>query len=171
MNKNGNRFQLNFVIFIFYKQKGILNVAHKKTYKSCFASFVLNQCTGRPYPMKFTTTICKITWARMKSANPRSGEMPINWDLFSGFTCKRRHTETKQKRIISKCIIIKSHLILPMEKTFILITSKHKATDGRNEARQKRIERKCTDQTAIHELCDTGQYDVQQVGVDNLQLL
>lgn len=37
--------------------------------------------------------MCRITWAKIKSAKPRSGEIPINCDLFSGFACKRRHTE------------------------------------------------------------------------------
>lgn len=49
------------------------------------------------YPMKLTTTKCRITWARMKSAKPRSGEIPTNCCLFSGFTCKRRHTRLRNK--------------------------------------------------------------------------
>lgn len=32
----------------------------------------------------------------MKSAKPRSGEMPANCTLFSGFTCKRRHTKIEK---------------------------------------------------------------------------
>lgn len=44
--------------------------------------------------MKFITTRCRMTCAKMKSANPRSGDIPVNCNLFSGFTCKRRQTAT-----------------------------------------------------------------------------
>lgn len=44
------------------------------------------------YPIKLTTMRCKMTWAKIKSAKPRSGEMLRNWFLFAGFTWSLRHT-------------------------------------------------------------------------------
>merc|ERR1712038_320138 len=44
------------------------------------------------YPMKLMTTKCKMICAKMKSANPLSGLIPSNWDLFCGLTCNLRHT-------------------------------------------------------------------------------
>ena len=38
------------------------------------------------YPMKLMTTKCKMICAKMKSANPLSGLIPSNWDLFCGLT-------------------------------------------------------------------------------------
>lgn len=49
--------------------------------------------------MKFITTKCKMTWAKTKSANALSGPIPINSCLFCGFTCSRKHTGNKKKRI------------------------------------------------------------------------
>jgi hypothetical protein len=37
----------------------------------------------------------------MKSANPLSGEIPINCALFCGFDCRRRHTGCFEKLKIS----------------------------------------------------------------------
>lgn len=50
-------------------------------------------------------------------------------------------------------------------------TAQHKTADGRNETGQKRIEWKRSDQTAIHELCDAGKDDVEQICVDHFQFL
>lgn len=44
------------------------------------------------HPMKFITTRCRIVCAKMKSAKPRSGDMPTNCSLFSGFACRRKQT-------------------------------------------------------------------------------
>ncbi len=41
------------------------------------------------YPIKLTTTRWRMTWAKMKSANPRSGLIPPKWSLFEGLTWKR----------------------------------------------------------------------------------
>lgn len=43
--------------------------------------------------MKFITTKWSTTWAKMKSANPRSGLIPKNCALFSGLTCILKQTE------------------------------------------------------------------------------
>lgn len=50
-----------------------------------------------------------------------------------------------------------------------LLTAQNEATDGRNETGQKWIERKGSNETAVHELCDTGEYDVKQISVDQFQ--
>lgn len=50
-------------------------------------------------PMKFMTTKCKITCAKMKSANARSGDRPLKSDLFLGLVWIRKQTEIKQKHI------------------------------------------------------------------------
>lgn len=44
------------------------------------------------YPMKLMTTMCNTRCANMKSAKPRSALRPWNSLLFSGLTCRRRHT-------------------------------------------------------------------------------
>ena len=44
------------------------------------------------YPMKFITTKCSMTLAKIKSAKALSGLIPINSDLFCEFTCSLRHT-------------------------------------------------------------------------------
>lgn len=55
------------------------------------------------YPIKFITIKCKITWAKIKSANPRSGDIPTNTLLFCGFACNRKHTpSTKQLNALIK---------------------------------------------------------------------
>lgn len=54
----------------------------------------------RLQPIKFMTTICKMMWANMKSANPLSGLIPWNWLLFWGFTCNRRHTIKKRFSLV-----------------------------------------------------------------------
>lgn len=54
------------------------------------------------YPMKLTTTRWSTMWAKMKSANPLSGEIPTNCNLFSGFDWSRRHTENVKIQKIKK---------------------------------------------------------------------
>jgi hypothetical protein len=44
--------------------------------------------------MKFIIIKCNITCANKKSAKPRSGPIPLKQFTFTGFTCKRRQTET-----------------------------------------------------------------------------
>jgi len=44
--------------------------------------------------MKLITTRCRMTCANKKSANARSGPIPLNSNLFCGLTCTRRHTES-----------------------------------------------------------------------------
>ena len=51
------------------------------------------------YPMKFITTKCSMTLAKIKSAKALSGLIPVNSDLFCEFTCSLRHTGRKQKNI------------------------------------------------------------------------
>ena len=50
------------------------------------------QRTSVSQPMKFITTRCSTMWAKMKSANARSGEMLVKWILFCGLLWIRRHT-------------------------------------------------------------------------------
>lgn len=49
------------------------------------------------YPIKFITTKCNTMCPKMKSANPRSGEIPMKICLFWEFDWRRRQTEIKQK--------------------------------------------------------------------------
>lgn len=118
--------------------------------------------------MKLTTTRCRITWAKIKSAKPRSGEIPANCCLLSGFTCKRRHTTKKSHKISNKK---KTNVIYFSKSPIFRLTAKYKATDCRNEAGQKWIEWKCSNQTAIQELNDTGKHNVEQISVNQFKLL
>ena len=47
--------------------------------------------------MKLITTKCKITCAKMKSANALSGLMLRNSFLFCGFTCILKHTGKEEE--------------------------------------------------------------------------
>lgn len=123
--------------------------------------------TQLAYPMKFITTRCKIVCAKMKSANPRSGEIPANCNLFSGFACKRRQTTTVTAHWIEKVSV--SVLSMWLNDDHSVLTAQNETTDGRNEAGQEWIERESSNETAIHKLCDTGEYDVQQISVDQFQ--
>lgn len=113
------------------------------------------------------TTICNITWAKIKSANPRSGVMPRNVALFCGLACSRRQTGNIQENVE----------INPNRRsnTFVfewrLLTAQNEAADGRNESGQERVERETAHQATIHELNDAGQHDVHQIGIDQLQFL
>lgn len=112
--------------------------------------------------MKFITTRWRMTCAKIKSANPRSGEIPKNWALFCGLDCSRRQTETTSwfiKKIFS-IIINKAEL-----------TSQHETADGADEPGQERVERKSSNKAAVNKLRDAGQQNVQQVGVHDFQLL
>lgn len=142
----------------------------KRIYRVLQILFTISACTVRP----LSDEIHHNNMQNYMGQNEIS-ESPFRWNadklglvLWISLQTKAHWNQTINE--ISICTINISQRI-PPKKNIYRITSKHKATDSRNEARQKRIERKCTDQTAIHELCDTGQNDVQQVGVDNLQLL
>lgn len=54
-----------------------------------------------------------------------------------------------------------------MNKT--IFTAQYKTANSRNETGQKRIERKGSNETAVHELCDTGEHNVKQISVDQFQ--
>ena len=49
--------------------------------------------------------------------------------------------------------------------------SEDKRGHTRDEAREKRVEWKCSHEAAVDELDDTGEEDVGQIGVDDLQFL
>lgn len=51
------------------------------------------------------------------------------------------------------------------------LTAQNEAADRRNEAGQERVERETADQTAVQELGDAGQHDVEQIRIDDFQLL
>lgn len=47
------------------------------------------------------------------------------------------------------------------ESWFMILTAQNKTTDGWYETGQKWIEWKGSNEAAIHELCDAGEYDVE----------
>ena len=49
------------------------------------------------YPIKFIIIRCKIICAKRKSANPRSGPIPLKFGIFTGLTWRRRQTVTKNE--------------------------------------------------------------------------
>lgn len=115
-----------------------------------------------------------MTWANMKSAKPRSGEMPANCCLFSGFTCKRRHTtlREKEKKLELKTIGTRKFSTKYFKLCYSFcfhLTSENKAADGRNESGQKWVERECSNQTAVNELYDAGKHDIEEISIDQLQ--
>lgn len=49
------------------------------------------------------------------------------------------------------------------------VHAQHKRGDARNESGQERVERECSDQTAIHELNDASEEAVSEICVDQFQ--
>lgn len=59
-----------------------------------------------PHPIKFIVTRWRMICAKMKSANPRSGETPTNWCRFWGLACKRKLTVgSRESQVSSVCCI------------------------------------------------------------------
>lgn len=77
------------------------------------------------YPIKFMTTRCRMMWAKIKSANPRSGVIPKNCDLFCGFDWRRRQTESRNGGFSQ------AGLQYPQQA---LLTAQHEAADGGDES-------------------------------------
>lgn len=101
-------------------------------------------------------------WAKMKSAYPRSGEIPMNCNLFCGLDCRRKQTKKdpeKKLKHISKNLF-QGHL-----------TGQHEAAHTRDEARQEGVEGKGANEHTIDELHDSGEQNVNKIGVDDFKLL
>ena len=72
---------MNFITTVLYKE--IFSIV----------SFSKSILCPEAQPIKFITTKCRMTCAKMKSAKARSGDSPLKSFLFLGFVWIRKQTE------------------------------------------------------------------------------